>query len=342
MNCALCREKKADKKNTHFLTDGIIRSCLNLDGSKEREKGFYFDLSNDNAFVEFNFQRGTCVDKLRSSLGRDITDEEIEKAKSIPFSVDNVFCSVCESYFTEIESKFITEILPSFRNSDLTDKSTINLIDIKTVRLFFYIQVWRTAVCDDTLSISANVAENLRQIILNHKLINANELNHYPLAITYLQTIGDENEYTTNYVGFTNDRNPNLIILNDFIIQFYEKFDTIKFFNFYGLTTEQHYLEQINFKEEKFVINILHNTERKQLLKDFITNDRVKLTIQHYKNSFEELWHNLFGVYPPIQTTNEYLQVLTCSDKLNVLQFTKENIIEVTIKFIQNKIVLLS
>ncbi|CAM4360489.1 hypothetical protein EWU23_13340 [Cytophagaceae bacterium 50C-KIRBA] len=338
MTCALCKNREADKKNTHFLTDGIIRSCLNLDGSKEREKGFYFDLSNDNAFIEFNFQRGTSVDKLKSSLGRDVTDEEIEKAKSIPFSVDNVFCSVCESYFTEIETKFISEILPSFRNADLTGKDRINLTDIKTVRLFFYIQVWRTAVCDDTLKISADVAENLRLIILNHSTVNANELSHYPIAITYLQTTGDEAEYTTNYVGFTNDRNPNLIIMNDFVIQFYENPDTVKFFNFYGLTTEQNYKELINFSEQQFVVNIFQNSNRKQLLKDFITTDRVKLTIQYYVDSFEELWLKLFGVYPPVQTTQEYLKALTGGDEFNVLKYTKENIMEITVKFIQIKI----
>lgn len=338
MTCALCKEREADKKNTHFLTDGIIRSCLNLDGSKEREKGFYFDLSNDNAFIEFNFQRGTSVDKLKSSLGREVTEEEIEKAKSIPFSVDNVFCSVCENYFTEIENKFIGEILPNFRNTDLTGKDKTNLTDIKTVRLFFYIQVWRTAVCDDTLKISADVAENLRQVILNHSKVTANELNHYPIAITYLQTTGDEAEYTTNYVGFTNDRTPNLIIMNDFVIQFYENSDDVKFFNFYGLTTEQNYKELINCNEQEFIVNIFQNDRRKQLLKDFITSDRVKQTIQYYADRFGELWLKLFGVYPPVQTTQEYLQALTGGDEFNVLKYTKENIMEVTVKFVQSKI----
>jgi hypothetical protein len=336
MTCALCRNRDANKKNTHFLTDGIIRSCLNLDGSKEREKGFYFDLSNDNAFIEFNFQRGTCIDKLKSSLGREVTDEEIDKAKSIPFSVDNVFCSVCENYFTEIESKFISEILPSFRNTDLADKDTINLKDVKTVRLFFYIQVWRTAVCDDTLKLSADTAENLRQIILSYKTVDTNEIKHYPLAITFLQTIGDEAEYTTNYVGYTSDRNPNLIIMNDFVIQFYE--GSVRFFDFYGLTTEQNYKQFINFNEEQFVVNIFQNERRKQFLQDFINTERVKQTIQYYADRFRELWLKLFGVHPPIQTTQEYLQALTSGDEFNVVKYTKEKVLEVTVEFIQRKI----
>ena len=124
MTCKLCKEREANKKNTHYLSDGIIRSCLNLDGqdgNRNRAKGFYFDLSNDTAFIEFNFQQNTSVPKLEEALGRNPTEEEIERAKQIPFSVDYVFCAECENIFTVIESTFTNDILSKFRNSDLTD-----------------------------------------------------------------------------------------------------------------------------------------------------------------------------------------------------------------------------
>jgi hypothetical protein len=338
MTCALCKEREADKKNTHFLTDGIIRSCLNLDGSKEREKGFYFDLSNDNAFVEFNFQRGTSIDKLEASLGRQVSDDEIEKAKAIPFSVDNVFCSVCESYFTEIENKFIAETLPKFRNTNLSETDKIGFDDVKSIRLFFYLQVWRTSVCDDTFKISGDASENLRQIILNFKTIKDSQLNHFPISVTYLETIGDEQEYTTNYVGYSSDTNPNLIFFNDFVIQFYEREDTIRYFDFYGLNSNGTFKELINYKEQKFLFNIFTNHRRKQLLNDFITAERVKQTINSYADTFSKLWLKLFGVYPPSQTTQEYLKTLVGESDFHILKYTKENIIEVTLKFLQDKI----
>lgn len=257
MTCALCKEREADKKNTHFLTDGIIRSCLNLDGSKEREKGFYFDLSNNNAFVEFNFQRGTSIDKLEASLGRQVSDDEIEKAKAIPFSVDNVFCSVCESYFTEIVNKFLAETLPKFRNTNLSEKDKIGFDDVKSIRLFFYLQVWRTSVCDDTLKISGDASENLRKIILNFKTIKDSELNHFPISVTYLETIGDEQEYTTNYVGYSSDTNPNLIFFNDIVIQFYEREDTIRYFDFYGLNSNETFKELSITRNKSFFLTYL-------------------------------------------------------------------------------------
>ena len=80
MICKLCKVREANKKNTHYLTDSIIRTCLNLDGSNTREAGFYFDISNNTPFVDFNFQRGTSVVELEKPLGRPATDEEIEKA----------------------------------------------------------------------------------------------------------------------------------------------------------------------------------------------------------------------------------------------------------------------
>ena len=338
MTCALCKEREANKKNTHYLTDAIIRSCLNLGGDNNREKGFYFDLSNDNAFIEFNFQRGTSVDKLETSLGREVSDEEIEKAKAIPFSVDNVFCSICESKFTEIENIFLKEILPLFRNSDLKGIGRVTLNDIKSVRLFIYLQVWRTAICDDVLIISPETSENLRQLILNFKTVSPDELNHYPLSITYLQTAGDEISFTSNYVGYTNDRLPNLIIMNDFIIQFYENPEGIKFFDFYGLTSEMEYEELINYKEEQFVVNIFEDGKRKQLLEDFVKAEKVKQTIQYYSDRFRELWLKIFGVYPPPQTTQEYLKIVTSTSKYKVLQYTRENIMELTVQFIQSKL----
>ena len=90
--------------------------------------------------------------------------------------------------------------------------------DRKLVRLFFYLQVWRTSICDKTLKLLAETAENLRQIILNYETVDENEITHFPLSVTYLETVGDEHEYTTNIVSYTSDKNPNLIFIIESII----------------------------------------------------------------------------------------------------------------------------
>ncbi len=129
MICKLCGIKEANKKNTHYLTDSIIRSCLNVDGVNQREKGFMFNVSNRKVFMEFNFQRETPISSVESALGREPSEDEIEKAKQNAYSVDYVFCSSCEDIFTDIESVFVNEILPQLRGKDLTGIKEVRFQD---------------------------------------------------------------------------------------------------------------------------------------------------------------------------------------------------------------------
>jgi hypothetical protein len=335
--CALCQENPADKTNTHYLTDGIIRSCLNQDGSGEREKGFYFDVSNNSAFVEFNFQRGTSIDKLEESLGREATNEEIDKAKQIPFSVDSVFCSQCEQKFTEIETAFIGKILPRFREENLNNTATIEIEDNKLFRIFIYLQIWRTHICEESLNLSEAVAEVLRLFTLNPDNYEIPAISIYPLSVTYLETTGGQAEYTSNFVGFTNDKNPFLIFFNDFIIQFYESQESIQFKAIHGLNSQELYQEFININEESFVVPIRHNDGRKELLNAFITAEKVKQTVDFYANGFKRFWFSLFGLFPTNIIVQEYIATLTNGD-FDILKYSKENIVELTTKFIERKI----
>jgi hypothetical protein len=149
--CKLCREREGDCKNTHFLTDKIIRSAINEGGVNTREKGLMFNISNTKESVEVRFQRETSVDGVARELGREPSDEEIEAAKQIPFSVDYVFCTRCEKNFTDIENPFIDNILPQLRGRDLTEAKELCFQERNVIRRFFLLQVYRTAVCDPVL-----------------------------------------------------------------------------------------------------------------------------------------------------------------------------------------------
>lgn len=342
MNCALCSQNPANKTNTHYLSDAIIRSCLNLDGAngnKNREKGFYFDLSNNSAFVEFNFQRNTSIPKLEEALGRKATEEEIEKAKQVPFSVDNVFCSDCEDKFTEIENNFTNDILPRLRGENLDGINELNFEEVKIIRLFCYIQIWRTAICEGIFNLSSEALELLSEMIFNHNQVGLQDINIFPLSITYLQTKGEQIEYTSNYVGFTSDINPNIIFMNDIVIQFYDSEQSIKFLDFYGLNEPENFNEFINFKEtESIKIKVIEDKNRKDLLYRLIYSEKAKQTRQFYENSFIKLWFYVFGSMPTQYTLNEYMQTIIGNDEFKVLKYTKENIIELTQKFIESKI----
>lgn len=314
--CKFCKNKIADKKNTHYLTDAIIRTCLNKDGSNQRGKGLYYSINNKVPFVSPHFQQldeDTIVNNL---LGRKPTDEEIEKAKEVPYSADNIFCSDCEKKFTEIETKFIKDILPKFRNTDLSGKESIEIEDNILCRNFFYLQIFRSAICDREAKFPSEFIENLRVILYEKR-----EDTSIPLSITYLQTLGGQEYYTENMVGFTNDSNPFAILMNDFFIQFYDDERNVKFIEFYGLNREEDYQNFIHVDEEEgFVFKILNDKERKIINTGF-QKEKVKSEIKFYKDLFVFLCEKVgmvsteYEKYRFSQELNKYLS----SDGVNKL-----------------------
>lgn len=70
--CKFCQINQANKKNTHYLTDAIIRTCLNIEGSNNREKGLYFAVNSGNPFIEVNFQR-LDEQTIEDAIGRKPT-----------------------------------------------------------------------------------------------------------------------------------------------------------------------------------------------------------------------------------------------------------------------------
>ncbi len=337
MTCALCIEKEANKKNTHFLTDGVIRSCLNIEGSKDRERGFYFRMASHEPFVDFNFQRSTPAEKVAESLGRPISDEEVNNAKEIPFSVDYVFCSDCEKLFTEIENRFLADILPRFRNHDLAEQQSVVIEDVVLARLFFYLQIWRSSVCSSTYQLPENIAEHLRVMILNFKTVTENELRSYPLSVTYLETLGGEKAFTENCVGYTNDSNPYIILMNDFVIQLYETPETIRLLKAYGLNAESDYMQYINYQEIEFVSKVINDQDRKNIWHTMILEEKVRPALHHYESFFVQGWVRVFGIKPAQHQIMEYLQTTFGETGFHVLKYSKEQIIERTTDFIARK-----
>jgi len=334
MKCALCLEREANKKNTHYLSDGIIRKCLNIGGTNERERGYYFDISNGNPFVEFNFQR-IDAENLEKALGRAPTDEELENARQIPFSVDYVFCSVCEDLFTEFEGGFSSKILPKLREANLEEIEFLDLEETSLLRMFFYIQIWRNSICEHIFDLNKQVQEELRLIILNKQTEN---ISHFPLIITYLETLGGDLAYTQNYVGSTSDKNPYIIFMNDFVIQFYENRDSIKYDEFYGLNSTENFKLSINIDEDIFKIKIIKNEQRKQLLHNIVSKEKVKQTLSLLEKAFDLIWLRMFYGYPPIQIKAEYFKGLIDNDDDSVLKYSEKQIAQYTEQFIWNKI----
>jgi hypothetical protein len=326
MECALCQDQPANKENTHYLTDGIIRSCLNQDGSNTREKGFYFDLSTTSSSAEFNFQRNTSVAKLRQALGREPSEEEISRALDVPFSVDNVFCSQCEAIFTTIENQFINSILPKLRGVDLEGLPSISFHEPRILYLFVYLQVWRTAICEDIFTLSREVQEELRQIILNQGDLADNQLTLFPVILTYLHTSGGPEEFTKNAVGCAGGNNPNIVLMNDFVIQFFDSEDCVRFEGLYGLNDSEGFRDTVNASLDQFHVPIVANEVRKTFITRYSHAGKVQQMHQYIAVSFAEEWIRQGQLEIDPRTYKRFLDNFLGGDEFNILQYTEEHI----------------
>ena len=328
MKCALCKEREANKKNTHYLSDGIIRKSLNLKGKNVRETGYYFNVSSEIPFIEFNFQR-IDEDDLKRALGREPYYEELEKARQIPFSVDYVFCNVCEKIFTKYETDFSTRILPRLRDSNLSEIESWHSDEIVLIRMFFYIQIWRNSICEKSFALNSGIQEQLRLVILNEQ-----DIKNFPITITYLETLGGDEEFTRNFVGSTNDINPYIVFMNDFVIQFYDNEELIKFDRFYGLNNLNDFNRFININETEFIVKIIHNEQRIELFSEIYADGKAKTTIDFLLTALNNLWFKLFLVMPPIWIKADYLKRFSDSNDNTLLKYSKQQIFEIIRAFI--------
>ncbi|MNU98616.1 hypothetical protein D3C71_887280 [compost metagenome] len=340
--CALCLEKEATETNTHYLTDSIIRRTLNEGGSKERGKTLSFGVSNTSPFTEMSFKENTSPEKLQEALGRETTEEENEASiAQRDYSVDEVFCSACEKRFGKIESAFTDKFLKKLRmNPSLENASEVEFEkDIKIFRLFWLMQVWRSAVCTETVKLSSDISEKLRSLILLGIEVDENELKQFPLSITLLYTGTDPETHTENLVGYTSDTNPILILMGEFVIQFFENNESVRYFDFHGLNDEMTYTQFINYQETAFKVRVLSDIKRKAFLISVIDQDLVLPKFEFYMKTFIAFWVEVTGSPPPGHTVGEYTKELTDFNNVPVGQvLSEERVIDFTIKFIAKKI----
>lgn len=336
MKCLLCKSNEANKKNTHFLTDAVIRSCLNQDGSKGREEGFYSTFQGGSGLIGFNFQRNTNIEKVENSMNRKITEDDITKAKVIPFSVNYKFCGECEKRFTEIETKFIKKYLHVLRDKDLESKETIEIAEDEIARLFFILQIWRSAVCVDGFELPVHVEEDLRKMILAGAIPESIDSYQYPIIANLLMTQGEPMEYTSNMVGFVRTENAHIIFFNDFVIQFRSDPSCSQFVKYYNLNDPVGYEKYLNNTDGPFKIRVLNNKER-QLFYNTIREsevDNFNKTINEY---IDTIWLKQFGEDAPLHIHEEFISFMKDDKDYNVLKHSIEGIARKAYEFCKIK-----
>lgn len=307
--CALCGNRVANKKNTHYLTDMIIRKCLNHGGSKDRERGSCFEVSPPNISVDYHYQRKVSSEIIEGIIGRQSTDEENLQERTIPFSVDFVFCSDCEkNIFASIEKDFSNRILPKFRKKTPhnTQEVVIKGADISDLRLFFYIQLWRSCVCGK-LPHPNSLQQKLHNFILNYKN-PTDEIYDIPLSITYLETRRNE-DYTGNIVTFGTTCNPYVIFMNDFVVQVYDSLENKHFYELYGINEASSFDQYINVGENEFRVKVVNDERRKEIMENFM-REQAEIFRYRLQDIFMSISWHLFGHLPEPNQFDEFMSLL--------------------------------
>ncbi len=316
--CNLCGAIKPLKSNTHYLTDAIIRPCLNAIGTKGREKGLFFDISTNQTFLTPHFQRETNIDKIVEVYGREPNADEIEETRSKrAYSVDNVFCSDCEAKFTSIENVFLRNI-EKFKTGKFSDS--------KIIRRFFYLQLWRTAICDENFIIPENTLQYMKHCLQDD--CELSEMNRLPLSITYLETPkGCESE---NCVGIAIGANPYVILMNDFIIQLYDSVSAVQFYDLLGINKIETYKSFINYDETEFKIQVIDNDARKKYLSNYHEYN-AQVHIKMWCDKFTKVYKEIFKRVPSETESKAFIAYVTTNEGVNCL--FEENITKALMDF---------
>ncbi len=335
MKCLLCKEREANKDNTHYLTDSIIRQALNVESSNVRGKGSYHDMSPDKGTIDYKFQQRVLSETIEENLGRPATDKEIEDAKSnIEFSVDKHYCDVCEDLFGEIEDPFCDDILPMFRNADLNNIKSVEVSDVKKIRLFFYLQLLRSSDCHDGFDLPISLQTSFREWILSHDKITYSAINSVPLSVAYLQTLNEQ--YNQNVIGLPDGQNPNIVVMNDFVIQCYEVGKEQEFYELPVINQKDDFNKFLNKEEEKFLVKVIADTNRKMFFERLSYQDKYNSIIKACGKALYQPYLDTFGIVPTREITEYfyYHEVHSSSDPKGVMH-TTENYKEKALIFIE-------
>jgi len=215
----------------------------------------------------------------------------------------------------------------------LTGQTEISFNENILIRKFFLLQVWRTAVCVRGFNISEDLSKSIRTIILNHETASE-KIVEIPLNVTYLNTVGDDYEYTKNLVGYGVIDGNNVIFLNDFIIQIFRSVDRIHYIEFFGLNDEKTFRTFTNFNEKQFIIKIIDNQKRIDISTKYYVQEKVDQHLQFYRHLFVRHHIRMFGYQPLQRTTASFINgIINGTDTTEELRYSISRFITYTNNF---------
>ena len=323
--CKLCEVNLADKTNSHLIPHFLIKTAINDGGTKEREKELVFGLSS-NGLVDVYFGRELSIEKIRETLGREETDEEIANRQN-PFTRDYLICTSCETKLSVLEGyiaqHFYNPLINGKKKDIMYDSAGRSIITSTQpsphlFALLVYSIFWRTSVGDyGGFRLQPKIEESLRAYLNSYLNVNIDQMVKlleqsislpYPIIATFALSSKDA-DTTANSIIAGSSRFPYFITANAMTFQLFEKPKQVK-----ASVQHLHGLSQMIDRSAGCMFNAslikvaLLTEEQGKTISNFPLLELVSKQNKLLLKAFQELCIRLFGQRPSFEMQCYYMQ----------------------------------
>jgi hypothetical protein len=348
--CLLCESAPADKKGSHIIPSFLTSTGINYKGVKGRDKELMI-VMRARGFNETYFGRNVPAEAIEDFKGKALSDEEIQ-ANINPNIQDHIFCTDCEKKLAVIENHFAKEVDDPLAKNKFPSKISKNgyeLVEIEQprsliTRLFFETVIWRSSIANNSaFKLSEEVERKLRSVInecldfdirkvIGNCKTNFDRLAKFPLIITYLE---NEEDSTKGAVYPDKSKIPHFLMVNQFVLQFFDKEKHLKAplsNSLYGLTKLLNRVEVINVMEDSVIVNKLTVEQAQELRSQVLIVWMLEMK-QEIRITFSKLHEILLGFRPGEDVVYAVTHRIVHSAVSSGEKYTYENIQQQIVEF---------
>lgn len=300
MSCLLCKASKADKTNSHIISDFLIRSMLSLSTDGKRSEKTHNNTISTSS-TSFYFGRDVREDEIEAIAGRQLTAEEIESNIN-PYTKSYIFCTPCERRLSFVESLFNEKFYKELKRFP-KDTGSAKFGDVGLFKLFWLSIIWRCSIIRlHDFALSDGIEERLRQLIdtslgqsmkETEELIAKNEESISREIIGVLFANDIENP-TGTYVNCESRLGePYTILINEFYLAYFNSEDDLeaKIKKIRGVTKKMPAAEFLTSRGEEPKVMMLNKNEYLEVNRyylDMLVNSRLDFVAKRFADEFSK------------------------------------------------------
>ena len=301
--CTICKEREANKTNSHLISDFIVKMVASVDGEPSRDKGLLYEFLL-KGIIEIMIPRGVSPEVLEESFG-NLKETVLCGGYRTIVAKDYIFCSECEKR------------LGKFLESPYANTLVCNKKIVADMHYFFWLSIiWRISKFRIfSLDLPTHIIESLGKRLnayLNAKN-NNEDLSHIMCNLPFGYSViycKDFSLYGNGGILAEYDKKEKtlLLILGDFVLYaYFSKHKRLRLAEKYGLG-------DIFAKAPTY--NDLHKEQRQNVdseILQFMYGRVVEMFQEEYIQAREQIISFLWVVtrmkeaYLPIAPSDEFL-----------------------------------